>query len=201
MKVHKMTPPQTGPRTEAGKFNSSRNALAHGLTATNIDRFPAAMREEFAQFLARQREEWRPATHNEEIFVERYAFSQFQVLRAQALEAHFAGEFFANPADPVAAKRFQNFTRYLRNAERAAKEALKELRTFIADRLASVDADAALAEVTEAGNHFPKAFPHHLVTAAKTLRQTPEGTALRYACLNQKMPPTISATEAVNSAS
>src|SRR5436189_2424905 len=76
----------TGPRTDSGKANSSKNSLSHGLTATSIDRFPAEVQAEFQQYRASLYSEFRPATENEHTYFERYAFSQFLTLQAQTIE-------------------------------------------------------------------------------------------------------------------
>ncbi len=183
-----MSHAQTGPLTPEGKLASSQNAFKHGLTAINIDRFPAAIRDAYAEFLAHQFAEWQPATANEEIFVHRYAFAQFQVLRAQSILASAQEKFLLDPADETVAKLFHSVSRYYRTLERSAQSALKELRLFIADRMAAPAADHALQEATGTNAVYPTVFPHHLVTDPKLLRQSPETNALRFAYQNNPAP-------------
>ncbi len=168
-------------KTDAGKFASSKNSLTHGLSAANIERFPESIREAYANFLAQQYEEWQPASANEEIFLSRYCFAQFQLVRAQTLVAVAQEDVLASPGDPTAEKRLNNFARHYRALERSAQTALKELRLLIADRLANTEANALLADKTNSLLEFPPVFPHHLVTEAKFLRQPVATVAQRFA--------------------
>ncbi len=174
-------PQSTGPLTVAGKFESSKNALTHGLTASNIDRFPEAIREEFRAFLTQQYAEWAPATLNEKIYVERYAFTQFQLLRSQSLLALAQENFLAQPDNEALEKKLARIARHVKSLERSAKEALKELRTFIADRMMTVETNAHIWERYGDSIHIPTVFPHHLVVDSKSMKRDPQKTALRFA--------------------
>lgn len=173
----------TGPITETGKFESSKNALTHGLTASNIDRFSATTREAFSAYLAQQYEEWKPATLNEKTYLERYAFNQFQLLRSESLVDNATEALLADPENEKAIKRHQTFTRHLRALERSSRETLRELRRMISDRL--VETAEALSEGIE-----PLAVmtPHHLLKKALPQPQAapPSEDSLRFV---DEMPP------------
>ncbi len=151
----------TGPVTEQGKFESSKNAFTHGLTAANIDRFPAEVREAFAAFLSAQYAEWRPVTLNERIYLERYAFLQFQLLRSESLVSAALDSLLADPLSEAAQKRHLILARHFRSLERSTKESLAELRRMIADRLV----EASLAEQDGLQPMSPLT-PHHLLAKA-----------------------------------
>ena len=76
----------TGPRTEAGKIQSRRNALRHGLASTGIALLP----EDEAKF-AERRQSWgevlRPADDVEAFLVERAVVHSVKLERASAVEA------------------------------------------------------------------------------------------------------------------
>ncbi len=175
-----MNQSSTGPVTEAGKFESSKNALTHGLTASSMERFPESIRDTYRLFLRAQYREWQPQTDNEKIFLERYAFNQFQILRAQPMLAESLEELLAHPKDLAAQKQHALVSRHLRALERSARETLKELRTLIADRLMALEVDLALQE-QEPNISLPDVFPHHLVTKKQTRLRSAADNALRFA--------------------
>jgi hypothetical protein len=167
-------------KTEAGKSESSKNALTHGLTAANIDRFPADLREDFAAQLARHHAEFQPVTLSEEQYLLRYAFAQFQIARAQALEAQALDKLLAEPESEVAHKNHTRLSRHLRTLERSADKALAELRTLIADRMMNMDADGHLGPKYEGAILMPPIFPHHLLTDKKSTKQPISRVAVRF---------------------
>jgi hypothetical protein len=76
----------TGPRTEAGKQRSSRNALRHGLTAQTAvlpTEDPAAFERHIQQFL----DEYQPATPTETLLVHELANTAWRLNRIPLLEA------------------------------------------------------------------------------------------------------------------
>jgi hypothetical protein len=76
----------TGPRSEAGKQRSARNALTHGLTARTAvlpSEDPAAFQQHRRQFL----EEYRPATPTETQLVHELADTSWRLNRIPLLEA------------------------------------------------------------------------------------------------------------------
>ncbi len=172
---------QAGPNTAQGKFNSSKNAFTHGLTAQNIDRFPESIRDAYRVFHAQQIEELQPQSLNEELYAGQYAFAQFQLLRAQPLLIAAREAALANPDDEAAEKRLAKMTRHTKALERSAKEALKEFRIFVENRLASIEANEALAGIAGPGVEFPIAFPHHLLVEKKARRKPVAENALRFA--------------------
>jgi hypothetical protein len=138
-------------------------------------------------------EEWQPGTLQEEVYVQRLAFAQFQSLRAQSLLAAAQEIVLQNPEDDTAHKRLATYSRHYRALERSAQTALKELRTFIADRIVQVAAQVHLSTKTNSELSFPPVFPHHLITEKKSLRATLETNAVRFAA--QHITPDLEANE------
>jgi hypothetical protein len=182
--MHREPKASSGPNTPAGKFEVSKNALTHGLTAANIERFPENVRAAYECFLAQHMEEWQPGTLQEEVYVQRLAFAQFQSLRAQSLLAAAQEIVLQNPEDDAAHKRLATYSRHYRALDRSAQTALKELRTFIADRIVSAEASTEIP--------LPDAFPHHLLTDRASTRQPLDRTALRFAYSNAAAPSPLS---------
>jgi hypothetical protein len=157
----------TGPRTPEGKFESSKNAISHGLTASTIDRFPEHIREDYASFLAEQYEEYNPVTTNERDFLEQFAFNRFQISRASSMISDAWEKLAANPGDEILEKKYQKLNRHVRALERTAKYALAELRTFIADRIRNNELRLNLPSFVRDEIAFPVAYPSHKMLSAK----------------------------------
>lgn len=170
----------TGPRTEAGKFESSKNALKHGLTSESIDRFPEEIREAYRIFLQNLYLEFHPQTTCEVDYLEQYAFQRFLFQRAQSLLATALADFEADPTNEALEKRYARFARHLRALERSAAHALQELRNFIADRLATIELDSHLPPGVPKSLSFPVAFPAHRLLRSKDARQAAPDLALRF---------------------
>ncbi len=169
----------TGPTTEAGKFESSKNALKHGLTSESIDRFPAAIREEYRAFLAQCYAEFQPQTFTETDYLEQYAFSRFQFQRGQVMLSTVYNDLAADPTNELLEKRYAKLFRHVKALERLANNALKELRIFISDRLQAVELDAQLPDCA-AGISFPVTFPAHRLLEKKQFRKTANQLTLRF---------------------
>lgn len=177
--------PSTGPKTESGKFQSSKNALKHGLTSESIDRFPAEIREAYAEFLATQYAEFNPETLTESDYLEQYAFNRFLLNRAQPMLAASMDALAADPDNEVLEKRYTRLTRHVRALERSAKSALQELRTFIADRLLAAELTAQLNEqfagkIPPAHLTIPVAFPCHRLLEPKHIKRAFPDLTLRF---------------------
>jgi hypothetical protein len=163
--------PQGGPRTPEGKFESSKNALTHGLSAQSIDRFPAHLREEYKAFLATQYAEHKPVTLNECDHLEQYAFNRFQLSRAQPMLMQVMDELNADPANEALEKRYAKLNRHVKALERSARQALAEMRNFIADRMTRIEMLAHVSEEFVDQVDIPIAFPSHLLVERKQLRK------------------------------
>jgi hypothetical protein len=157
------TPGPTGPRTPEGKFESSKNAISHGLTAATIDRFPEHIHATYAKFLAEQYEEHQPATTNERDFLEQYAFNRFQISRARAMMSDAWEKLNANPGDGNLEKQYQKLNRHIKALERSAKYALAELRTFVANRIRNNELRLNLPSFVQEDITIPVAYPSHLL--------------------------------------
>jgi hypothetical protein len=71
----------TGPKTEAGKAKCCRNRLSHGFAASIIF-VPEEDREDFNGLLAEFHAEYLPATHDEEVLMEKMVQHHWNSLRA-----------------------------------------------------------------------------------------------------------------------
>jgi hypothetical protein len=179
------THPSTGPKTDSGKFQSSKNSLKHGLTSESIDRFPSEIREAYSEFLATQYAEFNPETLTESDYLEQYAFNRFLLNRAQPMLAAAMDALAADPDNEILEKRYTRLTRHVRALERSAKSALQELRTFIADRLLAAELTAQLNEqfagkIPTAHLTIPVAFPCHRLLDPKDIKRALPDLTLRF---------------------
>ena len=94
----------TGPRTEAGKQRSSRNALTHGLTAASPV-LPSEDRAAYEAHCRGFRDEYQPATPTETQFVRELADTAWRLNRIPKLEAALLDRA-ANPPSEQAAIQF-----------------------------------------------------------------------------------------------
>jgi hypothetical protein len=170
----------TGPLTPAGKFQSSRNAISHGLTAANIDLLPESIRDAFRAFLDEQYAEWSPVTSNECLYLERYAFAQFQLTRANLLLTSALEACMADPTDPEANKRHASIQRHTRALERSAQQAIAELRLMISDRLAAANIQAAFMASNDSLLPIAPMYPSHRLVHAKDCKLSTQENGLRF---------------------
>jgi hypothetical protein len=125
----------TGPRTEAGKAVSSRNAVRHNLCST---RLTGADFDELNAIRARLEGDWPPSTETERMLLDQMALSQWRIDRALSLElAAFDDTHIDQPLLALA-------LRYRTTAERSFYKALTELQ-----RLRAVICEDALREEKE----------------------------------------------------
>jgi hypothetical protein len=109
----------TGPRTEAGKAVSSRNAVKHNLCAK---RLTGTDLEELNAIRAKLDDEWEPGAETERMLLDQMALSQWRMERALSLELNAFDEEHLDPALLALALRYRT------TAERAFYKALTELQ-------------------------------------------------------------------------
>jgi hypothetical protein len=109
----------TGPRTEAGKAASSRNAVKHNLCAK---RLTGTDLEELNAIRAKLENEWEPATETERMLLDQMALNQWRMDRALSLELNAFDE------DHIDEKLLALALRYRTTAERSFYKALSELQ-------------------------------------------------------------------------
>jgi hypothetical protein len=124
----------TGPKTEAGKQASSRNAVRHGFTAIRLTVAP----QDQADFNTLKQNlllDVRPEGALEDSLFERLLLANWNLRRITRYEAELLDQTnpFA-PGDPEAAQAFDRLARYRRDLERSAKLALAELRKLQTER-------------------------------------------------------------------
>jgi hypothetical protein len=111
--------PSTGPRTEAGKAASSRNAVRHNLCSTRLN---GTDLEELNAIRARLDDEWEPSTETERMLLDQMALSRWRMERALSLELNAFDD--AHIDQPLLALAL----RYRTTAERSFYKALAELQ-------------------------------------------------------------------------
>ncbi len=131
----------TGPRTDAGKAASSKDATKHGLSAA-FTVLPHEDQQEFDELIEDVRAEHRPVNSHQTFLTEQLAKTWWLLARAQRLEAkafeHLAG-LIADPDDDpdarIVAALFKTnpnalttLQRYAAQAERSYYKAYRELK-------------------------------------------------------------------------
>ncbi|MCC6393180.1 MAG: hypothetical protein IT167_21445 [Bryobacterales bacterium] len=120
----------TGPKTEAGKSASSRNALKEGFTAS----FAIVAPEDqqcYDEFLAGLRAELQPAGVQEEDLFRRISLASWNIRRIEKLTFGLYEETGADPLasdDPALVARLERYTRHQTLNERSYYRAIKQLR-------------------------------------------------------------------------
>ena len=109
----------TGPRTEAGKEVSSRNAVKHNLCSK---RLTGADLEELNAIRAKLDNEWEPQTETERMLLAQMALCQWRIDRALSLELNAFDDDHLDPALLALALRYRT------TAERGFYKALSELQ-------------------------------------------------------------------------
>jgi hypothetical protein len=142
----------TGPTTEVGRANSSRNALKHGLTAEQVT-IEGEQAADFEAFRDDILESLRPQGAIEEQLAERIVLCWWRLRRVSRMEADIvaeehraADEYNADSvgtgstrgagfvAAKLIAEPFQNLSRYETTIERSLHRALHELERWQARR-------------------------------------------------------------------
>ena len=109
----------TGPRTEAGKAVSSRNAVKPNLCSKHLS---GADLEELNAIRAKLDDEWEPQTQTERMLLDQMALSQWRMDRALSLELNAFDDEQIDPALLALALRYRT------TAERSFYKALAELQ-------------------------------------------------------------------------
>ncbi|MCC6365379.1 MAG: hypothetical protein IT165_17840 [Bryobacterales bacterium] len=120
----------TGPKTEAGKAASSRNALKEGFTAS----FAIVAPEDqqcYEEFLANLRAELQPAGTQEEDLFRRVSLASWNIRRIEKLTFALYEETGADPLasdDPAITSKLERYTRHQTLNERSYYRGIKHLR-------------------------------------------------------------------------
>ena len=152
----------TGPRTEAGKQRSSRNALRHGLCAASPV-LPSEDRTAYEQHLREFFGEYQPATPTERHLVQELADTSWRLNRIPMLEAELLTE-----ADKLRVRRdamvlISDTTRILAtlglHGQRLSRQFSKTLRDLCA--LQAERRDREQRELKNAAAPLPKTQKHN----------------------------------------
>jgi hypothetical protein len=152
----------SGPKTDAGKETSSRNATAHGLTSKRVV-LPHESQEEFDAQRAALHDQHKPVGDVEKELVDQIAQTWWRLQRAYRVEASFLeqsvfcieNEYAARHEGdqalaqmflrPIETKQMQLMMRYVAAAERAWNKALSELRRLQTERRKSEKVESKMA--------------------------------------------------------
>jgi hypothetical protein len=135
----------TGPRTEAGKDISSRNAVKHGLTSRQFV-VPEDQREAFDQLRDALLAEIDPQGALEMTTFDQLLHCAWNLQRFRSLEAGLMTGDLDPLLDESAAKTLDRLYRYRGAAERGYYRAVKELRTLQTARTMRRQLDEKQAE-------------------------------------------------------
>ena len=124
----------TGPRTDAGKARSSRNAVKHGLTSKQLVIAPGE-EEEFADFHGSLLAQLAPEGALEMGLFNMLVHAGWNLQRFRVLEAQLMTNGIQSLLDESTAKALDRLQRYAASNQRSYYSALKELRTVQTNRL------------------------------------------------------------------
>ncbi len=118
----------TGPRSDAGKAASSRNAVTHGLTAHNIVPRTDAEKSEFRTIHESSYTEYKPAGLTETLLVDRIVHARCSLVRVTRLLGELETGTLDDVLDPEKAKPIARLNRYYTMHERSLYRALQALK-------------------------------------------------------------------------
>ncbi len=118
----------TGPRSEAGKAASSRNAVTHGLTAKNIVPRTDAEKSEFRTIHESSYTEYKPTGLTETLLVDRIVHARCSLVRVTRLLGELETGSLDDVLDPEYANPIARLNRYYTMHERSLYRALRALK-------------------------------------------------------------------------
>jgi len=125
----------TGPRTEAGKAISSRNALKHGLRSSKPENaVPVEMRRAYSTLRNKFIDEYQPLGPTESALLDLVILAAWQLQRIHELEI-FAPIDLDSPDDPSSFGTNARLARYRASYERMFHTNLKQLSQIQQERL------------------------------------------------------------------
>jgi hypothetical protein len=118
----------TGPRTEEGKANSSKNSITHGLNSEPSTLFAHSpeLAKQFEEFCS-QFELDAPQCPHEQLYFDRWTYAAFQAVRARALEAMAESDLRAHFGQIEYERRWQRFVQTRQRLEREGEAALAKM--------------------------------------------------------------------------
>ncbi len=118
----------TGPRSEAGKAVSSRNAVIHGLTAQSIIPRTEDEKVEFGAIQRQTSEEIQPVGLTETLLADRVVHARCCLIRVTRLLGELETGSLDDILDPEYAKPIARLNRYYAMHERSLYRALQTLK-------------------------------------------------------------------------
>ena len=134
----------SGPKTHQGKQTSSRNAIRHGLTGTQIV-MPGEDEEAYEELREGMVQSYRPANEAERVLVDQIAANAWRLMRAQRIETAFLAKLAEGAEDPAEAialaflekpKDVARMHRYVAAAQSAYYKAITHLAKLQKERQA-----------------------------------------------------------------
>jgi hypothetical protein len=154
----------SGPKTDTGKQTSSRNAIRHGLTSTQIV-IPGEDQSAYEELLRGMHQSYAPANEAERVLVDQIAANAWRLMRAQRVETAFFAKLTEGAEDPSAAlaaafldrpKEMARIHRYVASAQSAYYKAITQLSKLQKERV--VIEEATLESLPYLSSHNPVGF-------------------------------------------
>ena len=159
--------PSTGPKTEAGKSRSSKNAVTHGLRAKKIENaVPPALRQQYETLRRDYQSEYKPVGAVESTLLDMLIFAAWQLYKVREME------LFADIDLGVMGSfgTSEKLSRYRASHERLMFRSLNQLRQIQQERLLrETDQKAAIPTQIPPGVRLKPLFNH-----LKTLHRHPK---------------------------
>ncbi len=168
----------TGPKTEAGKARSSRNAVTHGLRATKLENAVAPeMRAAYEALRKQYLDEFKPVGATENTLLDMVIFAAWQLYKIREMELFTDIDLGA----PGSFGRSEKLARYRSSHERLMFRSLNQLRQIQQERLlGETDAKAALPAHVPPGVRVKPLLDH-----VRSLAKQPKAAA---ACSHSPIP-------------
>jgi hypothetical protein len=169
----------TGPKTEAGKARSSRNAVTHGLRATKLENAVApGMRAAYEALRKQYLDEYKPVGATENTLLDMVIFAAWQLYKIREMEMFTDIDLGA----PGSFGRSEKLARYRSSHERLMFRSLNQLRQIQQERmLRETDAKAGLPAHVPPGVGLKPLFNH-----LKALAHRPRVLAASQSCPHVK---------------
>jgi hypothetical protein len=155
----------SGPKTDTGKQTSSRNAIRHGLTSTQIV-IPGEDQSAYEELLRGMHQSYTPANEAERVLVDQIAANAWRLMRAQRVETAFFAKLTEGAEDPIAAlataflekpKEMSRIHRYVASAQSAYYKAITQLAKLQKER-AAIEEESTLESLPYLSSDNPIGF-------------------------------------------
>ncbi len=189
----------TGPRSDAGKATSARNAVTHGLTASNIIPRTGDEQVQFAAIREETHAALRPVGTIEDLLVDRAVHARCCLVRVTRLLGEIETGTVDDVLDPAHDKPIARLNRYYVMHERSLYRALRLLKAEQTNR-ALRERNQRLAEavgnprmgrlaVALKSQSAPTQPAHQAQEAFRSMAATADGTVVQEIATNRPISP------------